>query len=820
MVTNPSIVIGVGEAGCKMATRAYESITEEVSRTDSEAAEEVLDRFKFVGIDTKADEVEAHTADNFETIALDPPHQFWEEDRENYPYLRDDMELADVGGATRQRAVSRYYIDNLQNYERFYRRLEQIVQDFEDQEGQRIDGQEIAAANVWVINSFGGGTGSGAFPILSAMLDQITRDADEDYYLCGIGSLPRLDGLDESTPPPDANVSFYANAYAALRELAVLVDYDFDGQFADAAGVEYPVTIPVYAARKEDKLPGFGDLQLSNPPFDFYGVVGFDEEEANENSNYREDLNQVAADLVRLFSETFEEDFPNAYTRDRGGKPVLYSVDSRGVEVPVEKVESYIQALEDIDEIESRIEDANDELERYRENRDYLNELRDVDPGADPGDRGEEEDGGTSRVDPSFINAAQEHAEAFDPRDGFNTDLLDEHFEDVLAETGTVSEQYEFDTQDVIAYLYYQELVHALQQSKDRHQFVTLLEDAIDDYASKFDLYLGTEEIETLHSEGDPLEKWTGALEEFFEEAIDDQKQKLENTSKLKIRKRGELKRRIESLQSRSADLTDEYIEYKNLDDAQSTARGRRQEARTRLEDVRSTVNDRISDVEDELDDLNAERGRRLNVQKSRKETLSSYERERYVNIPFQDFENASVEFLRDLDNVGDLLEKRIVTRRKLARAFEYQIDHLEEPTQDLETYNIQTTPYRYLGLLVSEDNVDLVEGELDDLEEITNVSSMLANNSDEQDRALVEDAFRIRMTAAHADVALENTSEFGQIHSYYSDENRDVGELLGSSSNDTELVAEKFGYPELFPEDERVRGVFELDARQETADD
>lgn len=819
MVQNPTMIIGVGEAGCRMASKTYDVIETEAEESGNEG---ILDRFKFVGIDTKADEVEQYTEDDFVTIALDPPHQYWKEDRDEFPYLRDDMTLADVGGATRQRGISRYYFDNLQNYSDIYQRLRKLVDDFESEEGKEIDSDEVDAANIWIINSLGGGTGSGAFPMLAGMLDQITSNAQEDYFLCGAGSLPRLDSLDAESPPPNANITFYANAYAALRELSVLLDYDFDDSF-DLSTPEFPITIPIHAARKDGKLAGYGDITIDSPPFDFYGLIGFYEEEANESTDYKEDLNRVAADMIRLFSETMEEDFPDDYTRGQQGKPTLYSVDSRGIEVPVDDVQSYVKALERIDEINTRIEEAKSELERYRDNRDYITQLKDIDPGESVPDEDEEADDEDSEVlvDPGMVNTAREHAVDFVPKDRFNRDLLDEKFDNVLSETGTVSDRYEFETEDVVAYLYYKELERSLQSVQQDHRFVVLLEETIDRYSSKFDLYLGSSAIEMLHdAKADPLEKWEDGLEEFLEAAIEDQQEKYENTSRLKVIERREIKERIETLQERRSELTDEYIEYNNLDEAHSTARGRKQEARTTLDDVSAEVQDNINELRDTLDSLRTERGQRQNVQEVRREKLESYERERYVSIPFQDFENADIEFLSELSDINDLLEKGIITRRKLARAFEYQINHLEEPLQDLETYNVQVNPYRYLGVLISESNENLIQGRLDDIDGIDNVSSMLTNESEERERAIVEDPFGVRLTRAHADIALENTSEFGKIHTFYADEARTVGELLGSSSDDTELVATKFGYPEWFEEDERVQEAFGLTEEPKQATD
>lgn len=814
MVTNPSIVIGVGEAGCKMATQAYESIREEVS-SDQGDEYDVLDRFTFVGIDTKEDEVEEYTPDLFQTIALETPTRNWENDRETYPYLREDMQLADVGGATRQRPVSRYYIDNLQNYESFRSQLNGIVAGFEDDTERALDDPDLAGANVWILNSFGGGTGSGAFPLIAGMLKEITDDAAEDYYLCGIGSLPRLDQIEEQNVPPDANENFYANAYTALRELAVLLDYDFDGAFADAAGVGYsggsddPLEIPLYCTQG-DKLPGYGNIELDEPPFDFYGLIGFDEEES-DNTDYREDLNRVAADTVRMLAEVFEEDFPNDYSRAGGaGKPDLYSVDSRGVQVPVTAVRSYVEALESIQEIENRIDQEEDELERYQENRDYINEVRDFRPESNPYETPEVDE--DLLVGRSLIETARETAHnGFDPRTGYSDAMLDEAYEKAVSQVGDISNRYEFDVEDVFSYLYYQELATHLRSIKRGHQFGELVQDAVEDYADKFSRYLDSDQTERLtDADTGPREKWEGGLEEWFESAIEDQKETLERTSRFKIRVRREIESRIETLESRQNDQIDEFAEYKRIDDAENTARGRRKEAQTRLEDIRDRVNDVISRTEDTLEQLGDEKDQRENVQRSRREILESYDRERYVSIPFQNFENANVEFLSDLDGVNDLLERDIISDQRLARALEYTVNHLEEPFQDLEPQNVQINPYRYLGVLTSAENLSIVEDGLDGAQGIESIPNLIDTNTQEQETGIIEDIFRIRFVGVHADIALENGSEFGSIHEAFRSDDDSVGELLGSTASDEELVSRKFGYPELLKNDEQIASAFD----------
>jgi hypothetical protein len=807
MVTNPSIVIGIGEAGCKMVAQTYEGIKDEVA-ADRGDPQEVLDRFKFVGIDTKADEVEEYTPESFQTIALETPTKNWENDVGEFPYLREDMQLADVGGATRQRAVSRYYIDNLQNYKSFRQQLERVVEEFEDDAGKALDDPDIEGANLWIVNSFGGGTGSGAFPLIAGMLDQVTDDADEDYYLCGLGSLPRLDQLDDQSRPPAANENFYANAYTALRELSVLLDYDFIDEFADAAGTNFPLEIPLYATHGENQLPGYNDIRLEDPPFDFYGMIGFNEEKG-DNTDYRQNLNQVASDTIRLLAEEFEEDFPNDYSRSgTAGKPTLYSVDSRGVEVPVSAVESYVQALEDIQDIENRIEDKHSELERYQENRNYINQALDIEPAADPYEEGSggdlDEEG--ILVDRSIVTTAQDHAyDGIDPRSGYDDELLDERYEKALSQVGQLSNKYDFDVEDVFAYLYYQELVSRFRSLKQGHRFAKLVQDAVEDYSNKFSRYLDGDQTELLTASDEaPRDKWTGGLEEWFEEAIEDQEEKLEETSRIKFRVRSEIESRIETLRSRRNELTDEYAEYKRIDDAQNTTRGRRNEARTGLEDIRDEINDAIRSTESDLEQLQKEKGRRENVQRSRRETLESYERERYVSIPFQNFENASVEFLTDLGSIGDLLEREIVSEQRVARALEFTIENLEEPFQDLEPQNVPINAYRYLGVLTSASNVDILQGGLDGVEGIDKIPTLMSTNSDEQETAIIDDIFRIRFTATNADIALENSSEFAQIHEQFRSE-EDVGELLGSTASDAELIGRKFGYPEFFPEDDQI---------------
>jgi hypothetical protein len=814
MVTNPSIVIGIGEAGCKMAAQTYESIKDEVT-ADRGESQDVLDRFKFVGIDTKADEVEEYTPETFQTIALETPNKNWENDVEVFPYLREDMELADVGGATRQRAVSRYYIDNLQNYRSFRQQLERVLEEFEDDSGRALNDPDIEGANLWIVNSFGGGTGSGAFPLIAGMLDQITDDADENYYLCGLGSLPRLDQLEDQSRPPTANENFYANAYTALRELSVLIDYDFADGFTDAAGVDFPIEIPLYATHGEDQLPGYSDIRLEEPPFDFYGLIGFNEEKG-DNTDYRQNLNQVASDTIRLFSEVFEEDFPNDYSRSGGnGKPTLYSVDSRGVEVPVSAVENYVQALEDIQDIEERIKNKRSEVERYQENRDYINQILDIEPGIDPYEEESESDQNKEGVlvDRSIITTAQDHAhDEIDPRSGYDDELLDERYEKALSQVGQLSDEYEFKIGDVFGHLYYQELISRFRSLKEEHQFAKMVQDAVENYSDKFSLYLDGDQTELLTaSDEPPRNKWTDGLEEWFEKAIEDQERKLEDTSRLKIRVRSEIESRIETLRSRKNDLTDEYAEYKRIDDAHSTARGRRNEARTSLEDIRDEINDTIRSTESDLEQLQEEKGRRESIQRSRREILESYETERYVSIPFQNFENASVEFLTDLESIGDLLEREIVSEQRVARALEFTLENLEEPFQDLEPQNVPINAYRYLGALTSESNVDILEGDLEDVVGINSIPTMMSNNRNEGETAIIDDVFRIRFTATNADIKLENSSEFGQIHEQFRSK-EDVGELLGSTASDAELIGQKFGYPEFFPDDEDINDAWDFE--------
>lgn len=190
------------------------------------------------------------------------------------------------------------------------------------------------------------------------------------------------------------------------------------------------------------------------------------------------------------------------------------------------------------------------------------------------------------------------------------------------------------------------------------------------------------------------------------------------------------------------------------------------------------------------------------------------------MSIPFQNFEKASVEFLTDLESIGDLLERNIVSPQRVARALEFTINNLEEPFQDLEPQNVPINSYRYLGVLTSDSNVGLLQGELDDVEGIDTVPTLLSTNSDEQETALVDDVFRMRFTATHADIALENSSEFGQIHEQFrADEG--VGELLGSTASDAELIAQKFGYPELVRNDEQIADVWGLESEpKQTAED
>lgn len=296
-------VLGIGGAGRRM----LEAVRETASNVDS------APQFEYVAIDTD-EEVRFDFPPDVETIHLELPTEHWQQNRGSYGYLTEVHELPVMGGTRRQRAVGRYSVDNRQTLADFYDRLVEIVTP--DSNADVRDGVP-GDHHVWVLSSLGGGTGSGLFPLIAVLLDEILP---RETFRFGLGALPVFD--EYSNRHTSRGHRSCLNAYAALREIRVLL--------GEVQRDPYPLEIGLEAG-PSGSVPGRCVLEES--PLDAYGLFGLDPEQL-EDHQYLEETNRIVGDAVVAVATTtsFIEALNGLYPM-RGTDGTPFSVDGSGLEV-------------------------------------------------------------------------------------------------------------------------------------------------------------------------------------------------------------------------------------------------------------------------------------------------------------------------------------------------------------------------------------------------------------------------------------------------------------------------------------------------------
>jgi len=215
----PTFVVGVGDAGVKVLVELAKLVDEQGYN----------DYFEFIAIDSNEQDLNKNIADikKVHKIGLSIPTGIIDKDKKHCPYLFEDVNLEEQG-AQRQRVVGRYLIDNNENWGKVYGTLKDALEMHVESHKNILtaDGNK-PSLNIWLLHSLGGGTGSGTFPLLAAILYDIaknTRDRDlPSYFFGGVGILPSAINPEMDLP---GDPKYYGNAYAAMLELKEILSKD------------------------------------------------------------------------------------------------------------------------------------------------------------------------------------------------------------------------------------------------------------------------------------------------------------------------------------------------------------------------------------------------------------------------------------------------------------------------------------------------------------------------------------------------------------------------------------------------------------------
>lgn len=819
MTLNPTVVVGVGEAGCKMTSQVYEELVDiHGDPTDPDTDSTFLDDFKFITIDTRAQDLSRFAKDSFHDILLEPRNSLWNKNKSEFSYIHDGIDDLDPsGGASRQRPTARYYIDNAENFDDLYTELETLIHTFADDVNND--------PNLWVLNSFGGGTGSGALPLLTAMLQEISQNSSKNFWFGGVGSLPRLDRLAVNDRIPAESKNLYANAYTALRELGVLIDYDFheNSVFADAGGTDYPVKIEMESS---SSIRGSSTFEFSSSPYDFYGLMGLDE---SEGQSTKRAMNRVAANTALFFSEESGlEDFgDDLVSGDQS--PILYSLDSSGVQVPVESLKDYTALLDELRGVSRRLRDARREVNRKRANRDLLRKVvdYDVEEGFDPGtELGIElldttdigvggADGASDGVQlnkmvrhvSELYEHAEDRADRFEKMQ-FSNQLVDDREESLLNTVPAVTDDIEFDTEPVATFFYYKKLAAAYETLESDHSFPETLENVWSNTKDEIEESSLSVDVVQL-SQASPLERWDEALDEFHDKKIDAIEAAIEDTGWLRGRdKRQELEEKKEQWRAQYEELRTGAREYERILTGRDTAESRARDVRVKARNFSQEFDQKL---QDDLEPKEADIRNTYNSLEKRRETLESrledFTEQRFTDIPFTSFQDVSPGVIETAESIGELVSGGVIEKEDVVSATRHGIGRLSEGLEDVQTTRVEPEVRDFLGLLSSDANSEIVDGTYDGDVHGNGVKQAF-NNFNDSDIVTLDDDFSLRMVALYAQISTENTSEFGTIHEKYRSP-QNVSSEFGVDINDDEFITGKFAYPEFFPEDDDIQRFF-----------
>jgi hypothetical protein len=776
-MVKPTIAIGVGKAGCRMIKTVSEVAAEE----------DCSEQFEFLTIDTNEDDLYRYSPEDAQPFPLSEPGEFWQQHRDEFSYLREEFALPTGQGTVRQRAVSRYHVDHSDNFENLREFLEERIESFVDDRVNAIDDQDVADVNVWLVNSLGGGTGSGSFPLLAALVHQITSAMSYDFYRAGIGSLPRLDGLEKQLHTPQGNTDFYVNAYAALRELRALVNFDDEHD-------HYPLDIGLEA--EHPNVPG-SSITLEENPFDTYWLLGFKEENGR---SYRQYMNAVAANSM-LFHAGMDspENFPDD---DAIGDHTLYAIDAARVHAPAEQATRYVELQEEVHDLEHEIEDLEQEIDEREADIDYLQELLHLD--LDYADL--ETD--TDHIDTEVLRECRNRVNGFKPQTVTEQPIdVDREIDSLLRSVDDRLRDGAFDSRPIVTLIYCHKLWTRLNEIVPAHRFNDKVEDVWEDHSDELRSRYG-------HFEDDaPIDKWENVLEEWLFETGQELSEEAESITLNRIKKR-RLENQIDHLGQQYETLKTFYEEFERLRELKT-------ELESRIESARDTILSTIHDLEREDEslrkelrqsesDLETKRGtidRKQTALKRHDKTAGKY------RLPLQDLSNMTSSVVESTDSVAEYIENGKIDEDILAKTLRQAIESIDNPIEDApQTDKINTMSI--LGVMTNEANIAGPAGNLlhksvpGKMDLPSKIDSAFDYFDEDENLVDLSDGFSLWFLAFYTNLALVNTSEFGTIHEYFDDPAREPSELLGDGYTD-ETVTHSFAYPELLEDDEQIRTAF-----------
>ncbi|MFO7925594.1 MAG: tubulin-like doman-containing protein [Halobacteriota archaeon] len=349
----PTFVVGVGRGGIEI----MRTLADIVERDDHSRY------FDFVAIDTDTDSF-SDIPDDATTIELNAPTAFEAEDRRQYAYLTEEMEIG-VKGAERQRPVGRYKLDSRgtpdfsDHFDLLWKSAREHLQGLENSYEPSRD-----SYNLILVHSLGGGTGSGTFPLLGTMLghigDAIEQRYGMDVYVGGVGIVPQITQDPEIVQPKGQSI-YYPNAHASLQDLSKMIEASSDhldiplySRSFGRGGQRPDIDESVEASFSGNSLP------IERTPFSNYWLVGVEEDLImggggfSDIENYGEMVDRRVAESIHALA-LMEESVENWATAVNG-LATLGAVGQSEIRLPYREIRDYCELKRDRDAKQTRLE--------------------------------------------------------------------------------------------------------------------------------------------------------------------------------------------------------------------------------------------------------------------------------------------------------------------------------------------------------------------------------------------------------------------------------------------------------------------------------
>lgn len=859
----PTIVIGIGQAGCRMLKSVHKLVHEEGQQ----------DSFQFFSIDTERGDLEDETpniGENVIRIHLEKPNEkfFKDEHRHAYHYLGDQFTLKTEEGTGRTRPISRYHIEWSQNHDKVKTQLRNGIDSFVEE--TTLSGTtDSSYYNIWILNSLGGGTGSGAFPIISALVQRITEQmTNQDFLLNGIGSLPRLVGLQENQYSPYGRKILYANAYAALAELRELVNGDDNPNWSS----------PLIDVQTDVLNPGEEGLKIEGELFDKYWLIGFEEEDSEELA-YRRRMNRIAANgIYYLANKDQPEDFPyhNNYDQE-----TLAAITSAELRFPTEEAREFDEYRRRIEEVDAEKEALQTEISHHEQTVDYLTEIRRVD--LDPSEGIPER---VNYLDQELLRGCIGAPSDFDiPQTldnevtivGSEVDInrVEEVVEELLNDAQDRFRKHarspkhgeSFDSDTIVDKFYCGALNRHLKRRIQNHEFKQLIDEVWnhDKWQGKIESRF-PKDFRSLDPQ--PVDaKWERAVEEFISEYGKELEEERDRTLINPI-KRYKLTQEIEELGEYYDVLPKKYEQYKKLTVLQDIVSSRFQGAN---ESIAKAKNHHLEDSQegliprkkskkenkkDELETLKSEyegirdslrTGARThgyfkpalqNVDRLREADLyrivdidqlvdkefltdeaveeAGFESEANINalqraglLSDEEIAEITEEMVVEWPSIASMVRKDLLDADEVAKKLSELLNSpslSSDPVQD-ENY-VEAYPDLIAGSMMSRANEE-------EFPKVNDIMKLKIEGQNDVEQVLIEqfdyfigervpisDGLSVRFVTWVMPVTLENTSEFGTLNRVFTDATENVEQELGEGYTD-ELIANSVAYPEVITDDQ-----------------